>query len=321
MTMSASSFRLALGALTLLSVSALELQTASAQPTAAEPSARELVDLFKPEDKRSVFNLNEADPEARPPTPQERDAAPLPFSQYLLDLLDKADEAEQAVDYRKAISFYRALAKSIPENSVTFRKLCALYEKLGEQDNAETACAQALTLEGVTLDDYKHYLNLLLKRQGELDSVRVHNVDAAFAHLHKESAEDRSVLQLECLMAMKLQDAKRLRQCVQTLQQRSADSPETIGYEWRLGVLELDREAAMAAIARGRSAGMKPEELNAMEQATQRLMRPWQKFLRDFLQQRWQLLIASIVVVVLGWALARKWTVLVAIRDSKANIR
>jgi tetratricopeptide (TPR) repeat protein len=312
--------RLALSALTLLSVSALEL-SAAAQPNAPEPSARELVNLFKPEDKHSVFNLDQANPEARPPTPQERDASPVAFSQYLLDLLDKADTAEQALDYRKAISLYRALSKSVPENSVTFRKLCSLYEKLGEQDKAETACAQALTLEGGVIDDYKRYIGLLLKRPGALDPTRVHNADAAFAHLRKSRVDEHSVLQLECLMSLKLQDAKRLRKCVQSLQERSAASAETIGYEWRLGILELDREAASAAIARGRAAGMKAAELDEMERASQRLMRPWQKYLRDFLQQRWSLLIALLGVVVLGWLVARKWNGVMAIRDSKANLR
>src|SRR3954470_19986691 len=76
----------------------------------------------------SKFGIDEADPSRSIPAPEERDAAPLDFAYFLMNLSERAEAAEKQGKRDEQIAYLRALAAAVPNRSIGFSKLCAAFE-------------------------------------------------------------------------------------------------------------------------------------------------------------------------------------------------
>ena len=66
---------------------------------------------------------------------------------------------------------FGALAKAVPDRSVSYGKMCAAYEALGERDHGLESCRDALGRQGVRVEDFSRYVRLLLDHQGPATSA------------------------------------------------------------------------------------------------------------------------------------------------------
>ena len=291
----------------------------SGAPAAAQDPAdvAQADSLFK-----SVFVIDQSDPEARVPNDEERNRAPVAFGNYLMNLTEAAQHASEAGDHAKALKFYRALAKAVPDRAVGFSKLCAEYLGIGDRAQAEQACATALTLPGVTVEDHVLYVHAVLRQPEQLTSKQTADLDAVVAHL-KQSDAGEVADELSCLIGLKMQSVTRLGQCVSSLRTRDPNSALAIRYEWRLAIAKLDRSAARRAVARAKQYQLPALEIQRMELATNNLMYSWERSVRRFLPALLPTAIALLAIVV-WFAMRRRSALLTAtvrVRDSNTTLR
>jgi len=254
--------RYGLGALVLCTW--LGAHRAAAEPApeqvAAEPQSEEVLG--------SRFTIDTSDPSHGIPNEHQRNARPIEFGNYLMALAGKAEDAEKVGDHLAAAKYYRALSVAVPDEAVSFVKMCREYEAAGKRDEAELACRDALSRHGVTTADFAHYVRLALAQPGSLSSSQVTSLDLALAHLEAEGGTGTIAYELACDVGMRLNDAKRLAGCTAALQQRAPNDLKTIAYEWAFALRRGDLPAAEHAIARARDLGMKADGLAKMEEAT-----------------------------------------------------
>jgi tetratricopeptide (TPR) repeat protein len=229
----------------------------------------------------SKWAVNDADPESSVPTPEQRDRNPLEFGYHLMDLGDRADRATKRGDHAAAVKYYRALIKAVPDRSVGFSKLCASYEALGDWQNAVDSCKAALGRAGVQLDDYAHYVRLVLAKKGKLEPSEVADIDAVRQHLQGEGAE-RMATEVACELGVRTSDVKRLEGCVAVLSAKAPNDPKTVSFQWALALQRGEYEEAKRLVERAKQTTMKPEDLRRMELATAEAKPSVGRFLRDW---------------------------------------
>ena len=81
-----------------------------------------------------------------------------------MDLSDRAEEAEKNQDWAKAVRYYEAIAKAVPDRAVAFSRQCRAYAEMKETSRAIDACRKATTLPGVKLEDFLRLASLLMDR-------------------------------------------------------------------------------------------------------------------------------------------------------------
>jgi hypothetical protein len=253
---------LAFGALALAPVRTGAAQAPLPQETPQEMQ-RMADSLFQ-----SQFPIDDRAAEIAVPSAAERDAAPLEFATFLMELAERADRATQARNHRLAAKYLRALTVAVPGRAAAFSQLCRSYELGGEGERALSACASALQHPGVTSADYEHYVQLVLAQPGPIPAARVRDLDALLAHLDRSGSARALSTRLRCEIGVRLRDVPRLTACTQAL--RSAGTPErkVLGYEWLLAMEQREYDTALAVLQRGRSAGMRADAVDEMERAT-----------------------------------------------------
>jgi tetratricopeptide (TPR) repeat protein len=229
----------------------------------------------------SKWSVNDADPESSVPTPEQRDRNPLEFGYHLMDLGDKADRATKRGDHAAAVKFYRALIKAVPDRSVGYSKLCSSYEALGEWQNAVDSCKAALGRAGVQLDDYAHYVRLVLAKKGALTPAEIEDIDAVRQHLQGEGAE-RMAIEVACELGVRTSDVKRLEGCVAVLSAKAPNDAKTLSFQWALALQRGQYEEAKQLVERAKQTKMKPEDVRRMELATLDAKPSVRRFLRDW---------------------------------------
>jgi tetratricopeptide (TPR) repeat protein len=240
-----------------LSVSTdLRAQSAEPEAPAERPSssARMLSD----------WPVDDKDPESSVPPEQKKQRNPLQFGYWLMDLSYKATAATKAGDHQAAIRFYKALAKAVPDRSVSYTRLCESYEAAGEWKNAVEACATALTRDGVTAGDYSHYFAVALAKKGPLSKPDIEVLTNVLDHLRGDPVGREMVDDLECQLALRLEDVNRLQKCTNALVSKSPDNPRTISYQWALALKRGNFDEATSLIERARATDMKPEGIDQM---------------------------------------------------------
>ena len=272
------------------------LTASHAQEPAEDPKA--LADaLFE------GFPIDDEQPESKLPTPAQRDAHPVQFGFWLMNLTEKAEERTQRGDHAGAARYYRALAAAVPDEAVSLRKLCSAYEQAGDRNKAEVACGAALLRNGALISDYSEYVRLVVAQKEPLSDKQLQHVDEAVTYLRGKFPESAVSAQLACQLALRLKDQQRLSQCSAELQKRDPRDMAGITYSWLLAVMRLDRGAANNMLESARTAGADAKVLKGMEIATITLRSPLQQLAHSY--GRWAVI--GLVVMLLGlYAATRK---------------
>jgi tetratricopeptide (TPR) repeat protein len=221
----------------------------------------------KPTSWLSSWPINEDDPESSVPDPKKRDSDPLQFGYWLQDVVLKAEVYSKHGMHDKAIKFYRALAKAVPDRALSFSRLCSEYEAVNDREKAIAACGAALTLEGVTQGDYAHYVRLVLGKPGPLTKQDMEFLNLALEAFKKDPSAHPLVDQLECDVGTRTSNVAMLRECTTALLISAPNDLQTIAYEWALAMQEGRLDDARVLLDRAKQLGEKEEGVQSMQRA------------------------------------------------------
>jgi hypothetical protein len=264
-----------------LCVALLASLTASAARAAVEPKVQ----------LSSDFPLDLVNPESSVPPPEKRNAKPLEFGYFIQDLIALAVEAGRRGDHRAEAHFYRAFSMAVPDRSVGFSKLCEALEAAGDRQNAEAACRDALGRPGLEVTDYARFVRLVLAKPDPLTAADVEDITQIVAHLQSIPASRLSGTQLQCEYAMHVDDLALLKKCSEELSKAAPDDPKAVTFTWAAALRTGDKETAKRLIDRAKKAGIKPEGIRRMEQATSDLHFGWRHWLTS-----WPLLAGALLL-------------------------
>jgi hypothetical protein len=217
--------------------------------------------------------IDEANPEASIPTFDQQMKNPLHFGYVLQDMLAYAQAASKRDDLEAAARYYIAIAKAVPERAFSYSRLCEIHDHLGNRDRALEFCRAALTRDGVTILDYDRTVGLIMaapltrESRAELDAISK----------HVESLKDGTagVQQLRCRIALALHDVPALESCTSALAKVAATDGTTLSYQWALAIERHDFAGAQQLVTRASKAGIAPEALAKMTEATAGQRRQW----------------------------------------------
>jgi tetratricopeptide (TPR) repeat protein len=228
-----------------------------------------------PEIKRqslSRFHIDDADPEGSLPDAKTLADGPLQYGYLLQDLAAKAQHAEKRGDHAAAIRYYRALAKITPKSPFAPRKLCDQLEATGDLATAVMACRTVLTLEGVTTQDYVHFVHLALTKSGQPTPEERKEIEAVTAHVAAEPNIGIAPIALRCDVALKFEDVKALESCTQELAKLAPKDPRTVSFQWALAIQKKQRSVALRLIDKAREVGVSTSGVTMMESETHRMV-------------------------------------------------
>jgi hypothetical protein len=264
----------------------------------------------EPTQMTSTFKVNLADPESSVPTLEQANRNPLEMGYFVMDLATAAETAQKAHDYAAVVKLYRAMAKAVPQRSISYTKQCEAYEAMGERRHAIDACWEALGRSGVEIDDFTHYVRLTLAGRDKLAKSDSERVDAVVAHLRDQAGgtQDTQLLllagQLACELGLRLEDVSRMERCTAKLSALAPKDPRTFAFRWSLALLRRDDKQAERVIGEAKQAKV-PDALLA--QMSARLQEERSAASRHFLQTRILPAVASGVALVMAWlALGRR---------------
>src|SRR4051812_47488329 len=163
------------------------------------------------------FTINDRNPEQNIPTDGQRRASPHLFRRFLQDLIDRAAAATSRGDHLAAARYYSALAKAEPAESFGFVQLCASLEALGEMEGAMEACGDALARSGASVDDFAHYVHLVLGKGGALNATERARVEEQIRRLRRNENGRVAADQLQCELAQRVGDTSMLEDCTASL--------------------------------------------------------------------------------------------------------
>ena len=123
-------------------------------------------------------------------------------------------------------------------------------------------------LEGLTVDDYIHYLKLMLHKPGALTDKEVKAMTNVIGHMKEEDAGRTIANQLDCELAVRISDVPRLEQCTAALVAVAPDDPGTISFQWALALKQSQFAQAQQLVDRAKAAGMKDDNVKSMQEAT-----------------------------------------------------
>jgi hypothetical protein len=136
----------------------------------------------------TLFQVNDADPLQNIPTPEERNAHPLEFGYYLQDLIARAQNAYTKKDWAQAAKYFEVIGRIVPDQAVTFARLCTCYGELGRVDVAAANCGRAVRLPGALVYDHLHFIKFTLKKE-KFTQADAADIDASLAHLRAQKPE------------------------------------------------------------------------------------------------------------------------------------
>jgi tetratricopeptide (TPR) repeat protein len=223
----------------------------------------------------SKYPVDPKDPSSSIPTPAQRDANPLEYGYFLMDVADQAAKATNRGDHQAAARYWMALYKAVPDRSVSLTKACASYEAAGDIENAIKTCKLALKFDGVLVNDFARFVSVSLKKPGALSAQELTDIDAVIKHLEETGAEHAVVDELNCNVAMKQNDLPRLEACSSSLAARVPDHPQTIYYQWAAAILKGDSTAARRLVERAKFVHSNPQRIEEMQRKTAETSSIW----------------------------------------------
>src|SRR4051812_45708366 len=97
---------------------------ARAQEVPEEPVERAPdLEQVKRGDLSAIGAIDEEHPERSVPTPEQALKNPLEMGYLVMDLVARAEAASQRGDHAAAVRYYAAIAKAVPERSVSYTKM------------------------------------------------------------------------------------------------------------------------------------------------------------------------------------------------------
>ena len=217
----------------------------------------------------SRFAIDPNNPEASIPPDSEKNRDPLQFGYLLMDLTDRGESAIQSGDHQTAIRYYRALAKAVPNRSISFSKLCSEYQALGAREQALAHCRAALLLGGVKVEDFLRFSELVLGTPGTLSADLIREVDEVVKHLAIVDKDGPYSATVECKLGLRLKDPGRMHNCTQRLGILLPKDPQTISFEWAYALMRKDYNAAQSYVSDAKNVEMGPDAIQRMEYATE----------------------------------------------------
>jgi hypothetical protein len=139
-----------------------------------------------PGDLSADFPINDQDPVASIPPAEKRDANPLEFGYWLQDMVLRGETAVREKSWDRAVKYYEALARAVPERAVSFSRLCLAYGELRKVEVAAGNCAKAIQLGGATVIDHFRFANFTLAKS-KLSATEIADIDASLAHVREHS--------------------------------------------------------------------------------------------------------------------------------------
>jgi len=234
-----------------------------------------------PTDGSPRFTINDRNPEENIPTEAQRKANSHQFRRFLQDLIDRAGAATGRGDHLAAARYYSALAKAEPTESFGFVQLCASLEALGEIEGAMEACGDALSRSGASVEDFTHYVHLVLGKNGPLSSTERARVEEQIRRLRRNEGGRVAADQLQCELAQRVGDTTMLEECTASLAALAPNDPRTLAFAWALAMDRREHGRAAELIERARRAGLAPQALRDMESATSAVSPGWRQLAGD----------------------------------------
>jgi hypothetical protein len=217
------------------------------------------------------FSINDANPEASVPSPEKQLDNPMAFSEFLQQLIERAQASTKNGAHTLAARYYAALTKAVPQRAYAFGKLCDSLAASGDRDNALTACRTALVREGATVGDFTRFVRLLLAKSDPLNASERKQVDVAIAQVAKQPKATIVTEKLRCELALHENDLPALGVCSAKLAVAAPNDPKTISYEWALALDRRDAPAARRLVERARRTGVHRDVVAKMQEATHAL--------------------------------------------------
>jgi tetratricopeptide (TPR) repeat protein len=221
----------------------------------------------------SKFTIDDANPEASLPSPDELVKAPLELGYLIQELGGRAASAAKRKDHAAAARYYKALAKVSPGAPFAPRKLCEELEAAGDIPTAIAACRTVITLDGATSDDFVRFVHVSLAKEGKPSPMEQKELEAVIAHLAGNANVGTIPATLRCEVALRVEDTKALESCTAELSKLAQNDPRTISYQWALAVQKHDQPVALGLIDRARQAGVSSAGLEIMQKETRKMKR------------------------------------------------
>jgi tetratricopeptide (TPR) repeat protein len=251
---------IALGVLALASV-----LTPAGMARAQGPAPQRMV---APKGALSEWPVDDDDPAGSIPTESQRNGDPLQFGYWIQDLIMKAEHAAKRGNHEQAAKYWVALGIAVPDRAISFSRLCDEYEAESAYDKAIEACGQALLRDGLTVNDYVHFVHVVLAKPGPVEAKEVAALGQVLDHMKAEEASRAVANDLECEIGVRTANAAMLRECTAALNAAAPDDPKTISYRWALAVQENKFKEAAELIALAKAKGMQAESVASMERTT-----------------------------------------------------
>lgn len=251
---------------TLLSMVVAAALTVAALPPVAAAAGPE-------RDRLSQWPIDDAHPEKSIPSEQARNSQPLQFGYWLQDLTFKATRASKRGDHAAAARFFKAMAMAVPDRAIAYSQLCAEYEAMHDPNDAILACGDALLHDGVTVQDYSHFVRLIMAKPGELNTKDQAALELVLRHMREDSSGRDAADELACEIAVRTSNVGELRECTTALATRAPNDPQTIKFQWALAVQEGRLDSADKLVERARAMGIPVDQMQRTTDIDRRLRR------------------------------------------------
>jgi len=241
----------------------------------------------------SKWSIDHADPMSSVPSAEQRDANPLEYGYFLMDLTEAGDRAMKNKDYLAAAKYYQALAKAVPDAGRGFAKTCEAFEALGNRQKALEYCTLAIALRGARLVDYGRYARIMLSKPERLTPAEVAELAQVNAHLRTIEGGPALSQSIDCEIGVRNEDLKRLEQCTDALQKSEPGKARTITYQFAYALARKDESRARQVIAEARKAALPAAAIQKMETSVSMARPGWRKLIGS-----WQFMSVLVAIAV-----------------------
>src|SRR5450432_2291711 len=228
-----------------------------------------------PADQTERWPIDPQHPDTSIPSTNELDNKPMKAGYLLMDLVDLADAAVKAKKYDEAVKEYDAIAKLVPERATAFSKLCEVYAAMGDTARALDNCTIALSKPGARVRDAALFARLTSEQPEGPSAAEVAELDQVIDHLKQENVDPVDIAQIQCGIAVRLSDERRLKDCTTTLQAKAPDDARTVSYLFALALQQGNYGEGQRLLTRAKAIGIKPDGLQKMESAVRTIRFAW----------------------------------------------
>jgi tetratricopeptide (TPR) repeat protein len=214
-------------------------------------------------------------PDTSIPSTDDLDNKPMKAGYLLMDLVDLAEVAVKAKKYDEAVKEYDAIAKLVPERATAFSKLCEVYAAMGDTERALANCTIALSKPGARVRDAALFARLTSEQPEGPSAAEVAELDQVIDHLKRENVDAVDIAHIQCGIAVRLSDERRLKDCTATLQAKAPDDARTISYLFALALQQGNYGEGQRLLTRAKAVGINPDGIQKMKTAVRTIRFAW----------------------------------------------